>query len=130
MDDWEVIKSAEAIFQTYTSGKTGGYRTAMILRQDAERPIRVDDRCPRFGLFLVDVGRAKGDPNALELHPYDDLNDARRAAIEWLGEDRTVAPEKVPATVLMGIANVIRDPGLLRRYAALSAVASSLRLSR
>ena len=118
VDDWELFKSTEAIFQTYTaSGDTALYRTAMILRQDPERPIRVNDQRPRFGLFLVDAGHATGAPNALELHPYDELEDARRAAIDWLGTDRTVAPEAVPATVVIGIANAIRNPALLPKYA-------------
>lgn len=118
VDDWEVVKSAEAIFQTYgLSGGTAHYRTAMVLRQDPERPIRVDGQLPRFALFLVEVGRQSSSPNSLELHPYDDLSDARRAAIGWVGENRAVAPEKVPATALTGIADVIRDPGLLPKYA-------------
>jgi hypothetical protein len=113
-----VLESAEAIFQTYeSSGGTAHYRTAMVLRQDPERPIRVDDRLPRFGPFLAEVGRQGRRPNSLELQPYDDLDDARRAAIGWVGENRPVAPEKVPMTVSIGIASVIRDPAVLPKYA-------------
>jgi hypothetical protein len=62
------------------------------------------------------VGSQNRNPNSLELHPYDDLDDARRAAIGWVGENRPVAPEKVPATALTGIADVIRDPAVLPKY--------------
>jgi len=89
----------------------------MVLRPDPERPIRVNNQLPRFGLFLVEVGRQGRSTNSLELHPYDDLSDARRAAIGWVGENRAVAPEKVPATALTAIANVIRDPAVLPTYA-------------
>jgi hypothetical protein len=50
VDDWEVVKSADAIFQTYDiSGGTAHYRTAMVVRRDPERPIRVNGQLPRFG---------------------------------------------------------------------------------
>ena len=119
MDDWEPIKSAVAIFQTYdTSGPSALYRSALVLRQEPERPFSVDGKQPPFGLFLVEGGRDDAkQPNSLVLRGYDDLDDATAEAIRWLGTDRPVEPEAVPLTVLVGIANVMRDPDVVSRYA-------------
>ena len=89
----------------------------MILRQSAERPIRVGERRPRFGLFLVEVGRDVGNPNSLELRPFDDLDDAKRAAVGWWEWTGPSPPRRFRATALLGIANVIRDPAVLPKYA-------------
>jgi hypothetical protein len=37
--------------------------------------------------------------------------------VRWLGVEREVAPKQVPPTVLAGVANVIRDPELIAKYA-------------
>jgi hypothetical protein len=119
MDDWEVLKSAEAIFQTYdTSGTTAHYRTALVLRQDDVRPIAVGDSRPPFGLFLIEVGRDNVErPNSLQLLACDTSEEAKRRAVAWLGSEREVTADKVPLTVLHGAANVMRDPALLAKYA-------------
>lgn len=119
MDDWEVTKSAEAICQTFDStGPRAHYRTALVLRQDAARPIIVEGHKPSFALFLIEVGRGSRDrPNSLELQSHEDRGDAVREAVHWLGSDRAVSADKVPATVLAGVANVMRDPAMLSKYA-------------
>jgi hypothetical protein len=119
MDDWEVLKSAEAIFQTYdTSGIAARYRTALVLRQDDARPITVGESRPPFGLFLIEVGTDNvARPNSLRLLACDALDEAKRRAVAWLGSEREVNADKVPLTVLHGAANVLRDPTLLSKYA-------------
>jgi hypothetical protein len=117
VDEWEVLKSAEAIFQAFeSSGGRASYRTALVLRQDSERPIEVAGERPTYGLFLIEVGRPGAQPNSLELRAHADLASAKSEAIQWVGAERVVQPDQVPPTALIGVANVIRDPTVLQGY--------------
>ena len=58
-----------------------------------------------------------GRPNSLELRAHDSLDQATADAIGWLGTDRRVGEGAVPQTMLAGVANVMRDPALLTKYA-------------
>ena len=120
VDDWEVVKSADAILQTYDTSRMGraAYRTALVLRQHRDRSFRLNGERPPYGLFLVEAGRDDADqPNSVELRAHDRLEEAIQDAVQWLGVDRRVAPEAVPQTVLTGVANVMRHPALLTKYA-------------
>ena len=118
MDDWEVIKSAETVLQTYEASPRGArHRTALVLRQDPERPVKIDGRYPPYALFLVEVASWGEQPNSLLVQPHEELGAAVDAAADWLGERRVVSVESVPPTALIGVANVVRDPSLLPQYA-------------
>lgn len=119
VDDWEVVKSAEAILQMDDIfGGEAAYRTALVLRQHPDRPFELKGQRPPCGLFLVEVGRDdRAQPNSLELRAHHSLEEATKDAIDWLGTDRRVGEGAVPQTVLAGVANVMRDPALLTKYA-------------